>query len=479
MSQKEAVSKESTISKETIDQERESSDISTEFGYKQELKRVLTLRDIVIYGVVFICPLAPVYIFGIISQMSLGMYPIVALLSMVFMMLTAYSYGSMAQAFPIAGSSYSYVQRSINVHLGFLSGWAMLIDYGLFPLLLFTFSAGYMTQFTSILPTWGWVGIFVIIVALINFFGIGVTAKANFFIAALQIVALIIFFIYAIIALSAGAGTGHVITGTAVINPSKFDLGLIIGAVAIACINYLGFDAVTTLSEESNNPRKNMRTAPLLVCLFMGSIFFLQVYFGQCLWPDYTSYPDTDQAFFFIINSVGGTWFHVLFSVAVVISSIGCCITFIGSCTRILFAMGRDGLLPKRYFGAVHPKYKTPYLNIILITILAFVGSVFLQISLIASLINYGALFGFMFVNLSVIVHYFFRLKNRSLGGIIKYLIMPLLGFAVCLWLFINLGHTALIVGTCWIIVGLIYLAVKTKGFKSLPPEMANMFKGL
>ncbi|MDD3169728.1 MAG: APC family permease, partial [Eubacteriales bacterium] len=428
---------------------------------------------------VFICPLAPVYIFGIISQMSLGMYPIVALISMVFMMLTAYSYGSMAQAFPVAGSSYSYVQRSINVHLGFLSGWSMLLDYGLFPLLLFTFSAGYVAEFTSVLPVWAWVGIFVLIVALINIFGIGVTAKANFFIAALQIVALIAFFVYAIIALSKGVGSGEVITPTAVINPSKFDMSLIIGAVAIACINYLGFDAVTTLSEESSNPRKTMRIAPLLVCLVMGSIFFVQVYFGQCLWPDYTSYPNPDQAFFYIIDSIGGTWFHVLFSVAVVVSSIGCCITFIGSCSRILYAMGRDGLLPKKFFGAVHPKYQTPYLNVILIAILAFIGSVFLQIALIASMINYGALFGFMFVNLSVIVHYFVRLKIRGFKGAIKYLIMPLLGFSVCFWLFINLGGTALMVGTCWILVGLIYLAVKTKGFKSLPPEMANIVKNL
>ena len=437
-----------------------------------QLNRVLTLKDLVIYGIAFMTPIAPAYIYGYVAGPTGGMLSMAYLIAMIAMMFSAYSYGRMAAAFPFGGSTYTYTQRAINHHLGFFAGWAMFMDYVLVPLIVFMVGASYANALIPSVSYWVWVIFIATIITIVNILGIGIAAKTNQLLVALMGIVVVVFIIFCIKFIVGGDSDMSLFTIAPFFNDDHFVMSALISGAAMACFSFLGFDSITTLSEEAINPKDDIWKAAMLACLIGGVIFIVQAYVSQLVWPEVTTFVSEDTALFEIAEKAGGAFLATIYTIAVIVSTLTAGLTGQASASRLMFTMGRDEMLPKKFFTHLHPKYKTPIYNILLMGILSVLGAIFLTASNVAELMNFGGLLGFMFVNLSVIVYYYFRKKEKK---VIRYFLIPTIGFSVCFYLFINLSAFTLKVGFTWLLIGLIYVAVITKGFKKNAPAFSEL----
>lgn len=433
---------------------------------EQKLKRVLKLRHLVIYGIAFMTPIAPSYIFGYVSEMTGGMMALSYSIAMVAMLFTAYSYGRMSEAFPLAGSTYSYTQRALDPKIGFMAGWGMYMDYVLVPLIVLMMGAAYANSLIPFIPYQAWVLILAAIIFTVNYRSISVTASANNILVLYMAVVVVLFVLFCIGKLVGGGGEAAVFSAKPFFNPETFHVSAVVSGAALACFSFLGFDSITTLSEEAVNPKKDIRRAAVLACFIGGVIFITQAYVAQLVWPDYTAFENLDTAYFDIVKLVGGPVFATVFTAAIIISTLSAGLTGQASAARIMYAMGRDEMLPKKFFTYLHPKYNSPTKNIMIMAVIGITGALLLPLNLVAELMNFGGLLGFMCVNLSVIVYFFIRRREHNL---FKNLIIPALGFIICSYLWINLSPLTLKIGFVWLGIGLIYALIVTRGFQKNP----------
>ena len=244
-------------------------------------------------------------------------------------------------------------------------------------------------------------------------------------------------------------------------DPKTFSFSAVSTGASLAVLTYIGFDGISTLSEEVHNPRRNILLASVLVCLITGILASIQVYTAQLVWPG-TSFPDQDTAFCYVAGKAGGQWLFFLINIALLIATIGSGSGAHLGAGRLLYGMGRDNAIPRKFFAAVNPKTRIPSNNIILIGVIVLAGAFLLTYPLGAQLLNFGALIAFMGVNASSFVHYFIKGDRKKF----TYFIVPVLGFIVCLYLWLSLGIKAKIVGLCWLSAGVMYGAWKTSWFR-------------
>jgi Amino acid transporters len=427
------------------------------FGYKQELKRSLSVRDLVIFGIVFMAPVSSMTLFGIMSMSSQGHNFMSYVVGFVAMFFTAYSYGKMVEAYPIAGSTYSYTQRAINPKLGFLSGWVMLLDYFLIPMLLYVVSANFANALLPQIPFWVWVLIYLLFVTIINILGIEVAAKANFIITALMLAAIFSFVIAAVHYTLTGT-SGSLFSLQAIYNPANFAWSGILSGAVLAVSSYLGFDAITTMSEETKASSKNISKAILIACGVETVLYLLVAYFGTVVVPDFQSFANPDTAFFDIAFKVGGSALQIFITMVIVISGASTAMAGQSAASRLLYGMGRDQLIPSKFFAYLHPKFKTPVYNILFMGIIGGAGAMMLSMAILSEMVTFGGLFGFICVNLSVVSHYY--IKNKS--GNLLHVIFPLIGIVVCAFILYGMSPIAKTVGFSWLLLGIVYLAVRS-----------------
>lgn len=444
-----------------------------EFGYKQELKRSLTLTDLVVYGMIFMIPIAPFGVYGYVNAEAPGMVPLAYIIGMVAMLFTALSYGSMAKAFPIAGSVYSYAQRGLNQHVGFIAGWLMLLDYLLIPPLLYVYAAMALNHLYPDIPKVGFILAFLVSATFVNLRGITFTARMNIIFLLAQLVVLGIFLFYAWTALHNGGGHGE-LTLAPLYNPETFNFALLMQAVSIAVLSFLGFDAISTLAEEiKGDPGKSVGKAALITLLVMGVIFVAQTWIATDLAAG-MGFTSADTAFYEIAEIAAGSWLATVTGVATALAwGVAVAITSQAAVSRLLFGMARDGKLPK-VLAKVHPKHNTPYLSIYLVAVLSllicylFINSV----DTLTSLVNFGALSGFMLLHLTVINYYWRRQKS---GKVVRHLICPVIGFIIVAAIMYNMGVDAQKLGLIWIALGLVYLFFLNKlGASTALPDPSN-----
>lgn len=440
--------------------------------YKDELKRVLTLKDLTIYGIAFMTPIAPAYIYGAATELTGGMLALAYLFAMIAMLFTAYSYGRMAEAFPVAGSTYTYTQRAISPYLGFLAGWCMFMSYVLVPLVVFMVGAAYANVAIPAIPYWVWVLIIGGVTTVVNYFGVEIAAKANLYLVGLMGAIVAIFVFICGKALLSGVGEGALLSIKPFYNESTFSVSTLIAGGAIACFSFLGFDSITTMAEEAIKPEKDIGKAAIISCIVGGIIFIIQAYIIQLVWPDYSTFASADTALFEVAKLAGGALLAGLYTFAVIISTFTAGLTGQSSAARLLFGMGRDEVLPKKFFTYLHPKYRTPTYNIFIMSAIGVLGALTLNISLVTELLNFGGLVGFMCVNLSVIVYYFVKRNEKR---IFFNLIIPALGFIVCFYLWINLSKFSLTIGAIWVSLGIIYGIILLKVTKKKLPILKDM----
>jgi amino acid transporter len=427
-----------------------------EFGYKQELKRSLTLTDLVVYGMIFMIPIAPFGVYGYVNAEAPGMVPLAYIIGMVAMLFTALSYGSMAKAFPIAGSVYSYAQRGLNQHVGFIAGWLMLLDYLLIPPLLYVYAAMALNHLYPDIPKVGFILAFLVSATFVNLRGITFTARMNIIFLLAQLVVLGIFLFYAWNALHNGGGNGE-LTLAPLYHPETFNFALLMQAVSIAVLSFLGFDAISTLAEEiKGDPGKSVGKAALITLVVMGVIFVAQTWIATDLAAG-MGFKSADTAFYEIAEIAAGSWLATLTAVATALAwGVAVAITSQAAVSRLLFGMARDGKLPK-VLAKVHPKHNTPYLSIYLVAVLSLVICYLFinSVDTLTSLVNFGALSGFMLLHLTVINYYWRRQKS---GQVVRHLICPVVGFIIVAAIMYNMGVDAQKLGLIWIALGLVYL---------------------
>jgi putrescine importer len=433
------------------------------------LRRVLTLWDLIFYGIVLIMPIAPVPMFGIAQKLSNGHFVTTILIAMMAMLFTAVSYGRMAALYPTAGSAYTYVGRGLNPHLGFLTGWAMFLDYLIQPLLNGVFVTLTVKRFLPQVPYFVLAAIFVGMMTFMNLRGIRSTARANIALVAVMSVVIVAFMVLAVRYLFHGGGWGGIFSFEPFYNPKAFDIRTIWTATSYAALTYIGFDGVTTLAEDVVNPKRNVMLAAVSVCLFTGIVGGLEVYLGQRIWPDWSTFPNLETAFMDVTRRVGGPLLFQALGIILILACMGAGMTGQLGAARLLFGMGRDNVLPRRIFAYLDPKHNTPTRNIWVIGLVAYVGTLLISYEQAGEILNFGAFLAFMGVNMATFWQFNVvpppKYKRRAFADVV----MPLIGFVFCLWIWLGLKTPAKVVGGVWFLAGLVYCAIKTRGFRTRP----------
>jgi len=432
------------------------------------LQRTLSLGSVVLFGIAYMTPIIVLGTFGILAQSTAGMVPAAYLAALVAMFFTAMSYGRMAAAFPVAGSAYSYVRKAISPKLGFIAGWAVLLDYLFLPMAIWLIGAAYLASAFPSIPQWIWVLVFIGITSAINIIGLKLANGINALLMLVQFLVLIAF-----VALCVHYVGGDASTPLWSIKPffnGDMQMPLIMSGAAIACYSFLGFDAVSTLTEETRDPRRTIPRAIMLITLIGGLIFVGVSYFVQIAHPSF-QFDSVDSAAYEIARNIGGDLFVSIFLIGLIVGQFASGLSAQASGSRLLFAMGRDGVLPKSFFGTLHERFGTPVNSILLCAVVALLA-LKLDVTTSTSFINFGAFLAFSLVNLSVIFHYWIGGDKKGLRELVLFLVFPFIGLLADLWLMVSLDHLAVYLGLSWLAIGVLYLAVLTGGFRRQPPEM-------
>jgi amino acid transporter len=440
--------------------------VSTSTTDQNRLRRTLRLWDLILYGVIVIQPVAPMSVFGVLSNRGKGHVVTTILIAMVAMLFTAISYGKMARAYPSAGSAFTYVGQEINPALGYITGWSMVMDYMLNPIICIIWVSQQAHVFAPAIPYAGWAVLMALLFTGLNIQGIKTSARMNTGLAIGMGVVIAIFF-----ACAARYIFGHPHGGAGFFtrpfyDPATFTIGGVLGGTSIAVLTYIGFDGISTLSEEAENPRRNILLATVLTCVVIGILSAIEVYAAQLVWPASQPFPDETTA---IVHVAGRMWapLFAIIGVTLVVANFGSGMGAQLGAARLLFGMGRSNALPKSFFGAIDPKRHVPRNNVVFVGAVSLAGAFVMDYDLGAQMLNFGALIAFMGVNAAAFMRYYVRAREKQLRNLIP----PLLGFAVCLLLWLSLSRTAQIAGSIWMAAGIAFGAWKTRGFKG---ELVN-----
>jgi len=382
------------------------------------------------------------------------------------MLFTAISYGRMARAYPSAGSAFTYVGQEINPALGYITGWSMVMDYMLNPLICIVWISQQAHVFAPAIPYWGWAIVFALLFTGLNLQGIRASARMNTALAAGMGVVIAIFFVCAARYIFGHPHGGVGFFTRPFYDPATFAPGAVLGGTSIAVLTYIGFDGISTLSEEAENPRRNILLATVLTCVVIGILSALEVYAAQLAWPASQPFPDETTAFVYAAGRTWGPLFAIV-GFTLVVANFGSGMGAQLGAARLLFGMGRSNALPKAFFCVVDSKHRVPRNNVIFVGVVALAGAFVIDYDLGAQMLNFGALIAFMGVNAAALVRYYVRENEKRLRNLIP----PALGFAVCLLLWLNLSRTAQIAGGIWMAAGIAFGAWKTHGFRG---ELVN-----
>jgi putrescine importer len=464
------------------------------------LRRTLTLWDLVLYGIIVIQPVAPMSVFGVLSDSGHGHVVTTLLIAMVAMLFTAFSYGRMARAYPSAGSAFTYVGQEINPALGYVTGWSMVMDYILNPMICIIWCSQQAFVFAPGIPYWGWVLFFGAVFTFLNLQGIKTSARVNTLLAAGMGAVVAVFFMVAVRYVFSHPHDGSSFFTRPFYDPQLWNSKAVLAATSIAVLSYIGFDGISTLSEEAENPRRNILLATVLTCFVIGVLSALEVYAAQLIWPASEPFPNSDTAFTFVAGRAWKPMFAIL-GFTLLVANFGSGMGAQIGAARLLYGMGRSKALPQAFFGTVDPKRHVPRNNVLFVGAIALVGALLVSFGLFsyglgAEMLNFGALIAFMGVNMAAFVRYYVREGGHNgvpplvLTAVVIGLVLwpgsnftilaaagvglaivavwtpPLAGFAICFFLWKNLSWKAWIVGGIWMVVGIAFGAWKTRGFR-------------
>ncbi|CDQ37816.1 MULTISPECIES: APC family permease [Virgibacillus] len=433
-----------------------------------QLQRNLKLIHVVAIGIAYMSPFAVFDTFGIASDVSSGHVPMAYIIVFIAILFTALSYGKLVKKYPTAGSVYTYTKNTINPYVGIIVGWVTFIAYLALPMINSLLAKIYLSTGVPGVPGWVWIVGLITIISILNTFGVKIAASINVLLVVFQFLMGAIFIYLNVRAIV--EGPKHFISLNELF-PANMEFSGVFAGAALLALSFIGFDAITTLSEETMKPKKTIPKAILLVASIGGVFFFSVTYFMQSLFPDVSVLQNIEGASPEIASIIGGNLFLSFFLAGALFSVFASGLAAQLSASRLLYALGRDEVIPKRFFGYLHPKFNSPIPNILLVGVLAL-SALFLDLRTATSLINVGAFTAFSFVNICVIKNYFKYKKEGSLNFALSNLIGPLIGLGFVLYLWSNLDWYSIIIGLIWALLGVLYLGVSTGLFKKEPPQI-------
>ncbi|MFE6253805.1 APC family permease [Agromyces sp. NPDC057865] len=442
-----------------------ATDVGTDAAPK--LKRVLGVPSLVLFGLVYMVPLTVFTTYGIVTEMTGGRVAVSYLITLVAMLFTARSYARMSVAYPYAGSAYVYTQRSFGGGVGFLAGWSLMLDYLFLPMINYLVIGIYLEAAFPAVPAWVFILASIVIVTVLNVIGIVSVARANVVIIAVQAVFIGAFVVFGLASLS-----GQQVDPLApfIGDGTVEGPGVLFAGAAVLCLSFLGFDSVSTLAEEAKEPTRSVPRAIMITTIAAGVIFIGLSYLAQLVFPS-NVFTDVDSAALDVMQTAGGEFLAVFFTAAYVAGAAGSALTSQASVSRIIYAMGRDGVLPTRVFGRLSARFKTPVVAVLCVSAVSLLA-IWIDLGLLAGMISFGALVAFSVVNLSVIKHYYLDRKERAGIQVLRNLVLPLIGFALTVWLWTSLSVETFIVGLSWLAIGVVLLAIVTRGFRRPTPML-------
>jgi len=432
------------------------------------LRRVLGTPSLVLFGLAYLVPLTVFTTYGIVTTSTSGHLATAYVVTTVVMAFTAVSYALNVRAHPSAGSAYTFVQRTFGARAGFLTGWVLMLDYLLLPMINYLVIGLYVhAQFPAV-PAWLVVVVAIALVTTLTVVGITVVDKANVVLVGVQLVFAVVF-VAVVVAQLGGADAPSL---TAPFVSDELQWGTVFSGAALLALSFLGFDAISTLSEEAHEPRRTVPLAIILTTALGGVIFIVLSWASQTALPDWTAITDPDSAGLQVMTEAGGRVLASAFLAAYVAGCVASATASQVSVARILFAMGRDGVLPRRLFGSLSARFLTPVGATLVVAAVSLLALV-IDLGTLASIISFGALAAFSLVNLTVIKGYVVDGGRRSPRDLVLYAAVPAVGFVLTLWLWTELTALTFQVGAAWALVGVVYLAVLTRGFRRPTPQLA------
>lgn len=433
-----------------------------------QFKRVLGIPSLILFGLAYMVPLAAFTTYGVVTELTEGHLPAAYVVTLVAMLFTAYSYGRMVTAHPYSGSVYSYTRKAFGSHLGFMSGWTLLLDYIFLPMLCYLLIGIYMEAYFPGIPLAVWILGSIVAVTVLNVLGISLVTRANLLLIGAQLVFVVVF---VTLSVRTVISSGDAVSLMQPFYDSDMKSSLIMAGAAILCLSFLGFDAVSTLAEETREPRRRLPRAIMLVTVVGGLLFIGVSYVGHVAFPQWQEFTDVDAAALDVMQHVGGQFVVTFFTATYVAGCFAAAMVSQASVARILYAMGRDGMLPKRAFGQLHPRLRTPVFATLIVSVFSL-AALFVSLELTATMISFGALAAFSAVNLAVIKHYLVDKRQRGSADLVRYGVIPFIGVLLTLWLWTSLSGFTFKVGLTWMAVGVVYLAGLTRLFTRRPPEL-------
>jgi len=427
------------------------------------LRRSLKLWHLVAYGIIIIQPTAPMGIYGVVSNVAGGHVIDTILIAMVAMLFTAFSYGRMARIYPSAGSAYTYVGKELNPLIGYVVGWSMLMDYLLNPIICAIWCSAAAQNVLPSVPYAAWAVSFVVLFTTLNLRGVRTSGRVNALLALGMSIVVVVFLAEAVryIALVVHPLAGQWLQPF--YDPSTFTPSRVLRGTSIAVLTYIGFDGISTMSEEVENPRRNILLATVGTCLVIGILSAIEVYVAQLAWPARTPFPESmvNTAYVFVARRVGGTFLFQLLNGTLLIANLGSGMAAQFGASRLLYGMGRANALPSRIFGAVDARTRIPRNNVLIVGACTLLGVFIMTYQSGAELLNFGAFIAFMGVNIAALVHYKFRSREK----VFLPAAIPFMGFAVSAFIWLNLNHKAQLLGAVWILIGIaVYFIMRRTG---------------
>ncbi|MFV8129236.1 APC family permease [Streptomyces syringium] len=425
------------------------------------LRRTLSFRDLVVYGLLFIAPMAPVGVFGTLDAKSHGAVALVYLVATVAMAFTAFSYAQMVRVAPQAGSVFTYARLGLGEGAGFVAGWMAMLDYLLIPAVAYLFSGIAMHALVPGVHQWVWTAIAVVVTTALNLSGVRAAALVGFLVLAMEIVVLLVFLVAAVVALAQdGARRGWLspLTGE-----GGFSMTAVLGAVSVAVLSYLGFDAIASFAEEATGGSERVARAVLTCLVVAGVLFVAQTYLAALLAPmspaELAAKPENQgSAFYDTVDSATGTWLHDLVAVSKAIGAAFAALAGQAAAGRLLFAMARQRRLPN-LLAKVDRGSGVPRLALLAAAAVTLVAAVWAArrddgLDRLVSVVDVGALAAFALLHLSVIGWFAVR-KRGGAPRPVRHVLLPLLGLVVTVAVIVEAAATARFVGAVWLAAGL------------------------
>lgn len=445
------------------------------------LQKTLLLWHVVIIGLAYIQPMTLLDTFGMVSRDSLQHVPTSYFVALLAVLLTSLSYGHMIRRYPSSGSAYTYAQKAIHPNVGFMVGWSSLLDYLLSPMVNILLAKIYLTSMFPEINHWVWIIGLTALMVVVNLRGIRFVANFNGLIVFFQLLIIAIFTFMIWRELHAGQNalgsiaeqSGQGLWSLSPFWSAQAEIGALITGATILCFSFTGFDSLSSLAEETHDTQNTLPKAIFLTALISGLIFIVATYFLQLYFPgDPKQYFEAvDETQPEILYLVGGALFKSVVLSFAIVTVMASGIAAHAGVSRLMYVMGRDGVIHKRFFGHISPKSFTPSYNILLVGAVALTAG-FLSLEYVVALISFGALTAFSFVNLSVLAEYVWLQRRwQSLGDVLRYIVTPVLGFISVGAMWLEVEPTSLNSGLIWASIGIAYLAVITSGFRVPAPQ--------